>query len=90
MVNKKISDLSCDKSAFNNTKVTYELALKHIGYNSETKFDRQPSTTRNRTRKNCWLYPLFRQKVKTNIGKIYFELVRKNAPKIIDLEKYSA
>ena len=28
MVNKRISDSPCDESAFNNAKVTYELALK--------------------------------------------------------------
>ena len=48
MVNKRISDLSCDESAFNNAKVTYELALKYSGYKSEMKFDRQQSTRKNR------------------------------------------
>ena len=45
---KTISDLSCDGSTFNNEKVIYELALKHSGYKSETKFYRQTSTRRNR------------------------------------------
>ena len=40
MVNKRILDLSCGESAFNNAKVSYELALKHRGYKSEMKFDR--------------------------------------------------
>ena len=54
LVNKKISDLSCDESAFNNAKVTYELALKHSGYKTEMKFDQQPSRRRNRNRKIIW------------------------------------
>ena len=48
MVNKRISHLSCDESAFNNAKVTYELPLKHSGYKSEMKLDRQPSTRRKK------------------------------------------
>ena len=39
MVNKTISDLSCDENTFNNAKVTDEVALKHSGYESEMKFD---------------------------------------------------
>ena len=52
MVNKRMSDLSCDEAkhliTFDNAKVTYELALKHSGYKSKMKFDRQPSTRRNK------------------------------------------
>ena len=81
MVNKRISDLSCDESVFNNAKVTYALALKYSGYNSKMKFDRQPSTWRNRNRKIIWFNPPFSQNVKTNIGKLFFKLMRKNFPK---------
>ena len=35
MVDKTISDLYCDESTFNNTKVNCELVLKHSGYKSE-------------------------------------------------------
>ena len=38
-VNKRISDLFCDGSAFDNAKVIYELASKHSGYKKEMKFD---------------------------------------------------
>ena len=48
MVYKRILYLSCDESAFNNAKVIYELGLKHNGYKNEMRFDRQPSTKRNR------------------------------------------
>ena len=54
MFNKRNSDLSCDESAFNNAKVFYKLLLKHNGYKSEIKFDRQPSTRRIRNRKIIW------------------------------------
>ena len=78
MVNKRISDLSCHKGTFKN--VTYKLALKHNGYNSEMKFDQQLSTRRNRNR-NIWFNPPFSQNVKTNIEKLFFKLVLKNFPK---------
>ena len=81
MVNKRISDSSCDESAFNNAKVMYVLVLKHSGYEREMKFDRQPPTRRNRNRKIIWFNPPFSQNVETNLGKFFFKLVRKNFPK---------
>ena len=45
------------------------------------KFDLQPSAWRNRNKKIIWFNPLFSQNVKTNIGKLFFKLVRKNFPK---------
>ena len=44
------------------------------------KFDRQPSTKRNRNRKIIWFNPPFSQNVETNTGKLFFKLVRKNSP----------
>ena len=87
MVSKRFSDLSCNESAFNNVNVTYELALKHSGYKNEIKFDRQPSTRRNRNRKIIYFNPPFSQNVKTNIGKLFFKLVRKNFSKNHRLRK---
>ena len=57
MVNKRISDLPFDESAFNNAKVIYELALKHSGCKSKMEFDHKPSTRRNRNRKIIWFNP---------------------------------
>ena len=45
------------------------------------KFNRQPSTRRNRNRIIIWFHPPFRRNVKTNIGKLFLKLVRKNFPK---------
>ena len=55
MVNKRISDLYCDESAFNNARVIYELALKQSGHNSKMKFERQPTTRINRIRQIIWI-----------------------------------
>ena len=73
MVNKRISDLSCDESS-------YELTLKHSGYKSQMKF--QQSARRNRNRKIIWFNPPFSQNVNSNIGKLFFKLVGKNFAKI--------
>ena len=80
MFNKIISDLSCDESAFNNAKVTYELALKHSRYKSEIKYDRQPSARRNRD-------PPCSLNVKTSNEKLFLKLVRKNFPKSYRIRK---
>ena len=71
MVYKRILYLSCDESASNNAKLIYELGLKHNGYKNEMRFDRQPSTKRNREIKINWFNPPFSQNMKPNIGKLF-------------------
>ena len=51
MVNKRISDLSCDERVFNNATIIYKLVLKHSGYKSKIKFNHQLSAKRNKNRK---------------------------------------
>ena len=88
LVNKRISNLSCEKKTFNNAKLICESALKQSEYKSTIKFDPRLSTKRNSKRKMIWFKPLLTQNVTTNIQKLLFRLVRKNFPKNLDFEKY--
>ena len=78
---KSNSDLSGDESAFNNAKVTYESVLKHSGYKREMKFDRQPSTRRNRNRKislKNQFNPPFSQNVRLTLENFFSNQCAKN------------
>lgn len=78
MINKRTSDLSCNKEEFDKFQTVYETALKDSGYFSSMSFDdsNTQNTRRNRNRKFLWFNPSYDQNVKTNIGKWFINLVR--------------
>ena len=74
MINKRLSDLSCNEDEFKKAKPLYENALKESGYKAEMKYETSENTNnRNRHRKIIWFNPTFSQSVKTNIGKIFLK-----------------
>ena len=88
MINKRLSDLSCNEDEFKRAKPLYENALKESGYKAKMKYETSENTnSRNRQRKILWFNPPFSQSVNTNIGKIFLKLVRKYFPKHHKLHK---
>ena len=88
MVNKRLSDLSCNEEEFNKAKPLYENALKGSGFNTSIKYAKdEAKSNRNRNRKIIWFNPPFSQNVKTNIGKTFIKLVKKHFPKHHKLSK---
>ena len=88
MINKRLSDLSCNEDEFKRAKPLYENALKEGGYKAEMKYETSENTNnRNRQRKILWFNPPFSQSVKTNIGKVFLKLVRKHFPRHHKLHK---
>ena len=82
MINKRISDLSCNKEEFDKVKSVYESALKDSGHFSSMSYNSNTQNARrNRNRKVIWFNPPYSQNVKTNIGKLFIKLVRKHFPK---------
>ena len=72
MVNKRISDLSCDKDEFDKAKDVYELAFKENGHNATFKYEptkQNSKRKRNRQRNILWYNPPYNLQVKTNIVK---------------------
>ena len=59
--------------AFNNSKVTYELFLKHSGYKSKMKFDREPSTRRNRNERSFGLTLRSKKKLRLILENSFFK-----------------
>ena len=71
MINKEISDLSCNKEEFDKVKSAYQSALKDSGHFSLMSYnnDNTQNAQRNRNSKVIWFNPPYSQNVKTNIGK---------------------
>ena len=63
--------------AFNNAKVTYELSLKHSGHKSKMKFDRQPSTRRNRNERSFGLTLRSKKKLRLIFENYLYKLAEK-------------
>ena len=88
MVNKRLSDLSGNEGEFNKAKPLYENALKDNGFNGSVKYAKDKAkSNRNKNRKIIWFNPPFSQSVKTNIGKTFIKLFKKNFPKHHKLKK---
>ena len=82
MINKRISNLSCNEHEFNKAKPLYESALKSSGFNYSMKFEAPvENARRNRNRKVIWFNPPYSLNVKTNIGKVFLKLLKKHFPR---------
>ena len=83
MINKRISDLSCNKEEFDKIKSVYESALKDSGHFSSMSYNNSntQNARRNRNKKVIWFNPPYSQNVETNIGKLFIKLVSKHFPK---------
>ena len=78
MINRRISDLSCDREEFTKAKGQYEDALQSSGFKPELEFNPTRTVPKNRNRKVIWFNPPYSSCVKTNVGKKFLSLVRKH------------
>ena len=78
MINKRLECLSSNRGAFNAEKELYQEALIKSKYAHCLKYQEQPKRKkRNRKRKTIYYQPPFCNTVKTKIGKLFLNLVRK-------------
>ena len=77
MINRRISDLSCNEEEFNKAKGQYEASLSNSGHESTLKYDVRRTPRRNRNRKVIWFNPPFNSCVRTNVGKQFLKLIKK-------------
>ena len=78
MVSKRIADLSCNEDEFAKAKAPYVAALTKSGYSSTFEYSEPTTRKRTRNRKVLWFNPPFSKSVKTNVGKLFLNLVRKH------------
>ena len=81
MINRRLSELSCDKNEFDKAKGIYEKALNESDFNTKLSYQNKPSERKNRNRKIIWFNPPYNESVKTNIGKQFLKLVKKHFPR---------
>ena len=87
-LNKRLSDLSCNKEEFDKAEPLHQKSLHESGYKTSMSYAQtEVKNSRNRSRNIIWFNPPFTQNVKTNIGKMFLKLVKKHFPKHHRLHK---
>ena len=90
-INKRISETSCNERIFNEAKSLYEEDLKNSGFSANLIHENTKETNTDnkvkRERKIIWFNPPFLLNVKTNIGKMFFKILKKRFPKSNQLSK---
>ena len=82
MINKGLSDLSCNEEEYEKAKPLYETALNESGSKKALTYTKTTNVNnRNRARNIIWFNPPHSQNVKTNIGKALIKLVKKHFPR---------
>ena len=80
-VQDRLSILSSTNEEFERAAPPYKEALKKAGYNEDIKYQKPTSGQRkNRGRKKLWFNPPFSLTVKTNITKMYADIINKAFP----------
>ena len=91
MIERRISDISCNKDAFDKVKDVYNDALKKSGHKHTLNYQEKssaPATNKKRRRRAIiWFNPPYNDNVKTNIGKKFFKILHKNFPPGHELHK---
>lgn len=95
-ISRRLTDLSCSETAFEDAAPMYNAALKASGYAENVMYDQTRKVPhahtrlerkRSRRRKVTWFNPPFSRHVKTNIGRKFLILVKKHFPKDHKLHK---
>ena len=85
-IEKRLSNISCDKKTFNEAAKHYQSALTQacythkLNYNPSNTIPEQRST-KKRKRRIIWFNPPYSRNVSTNIGKYFLSLIAKYFPK---------
>ena len=75
-INKRLSNISSDKNAFDSAVPPYQEALQKSGYNFKLQYNPQPSKPkRSRSRNIIWFNPPYNSTVSTNIGYKFLQAV---------------
>ena len=82
MINKRLSDLSCNEEEYEKAKPLYETALNESGYKTTLTYTKTTNVNnRNRAHNIMWFNSPYSQNVKINIEKAFLKLVKKHFPR---------
>ena len=80
-IESRLSSLSSSEEIFNDSVISYQDALDKSGYKHKLKYKANIDTVSNkkqRKRNIIWFNPPYSKNVKTNIGKIFLNLIKKH------------
>ena len=81
MVKRRLQNISCNETVFNNAKTLYEDALRRSGFQPSLNYDNGSPTQRKKRKRNItWFNPPFSQTIKTHISRKFLLLVDKHFP----------
>ena len=90
-INRRLSALSSDEKSFSSIVTIYQEALTKSAYEHKLAYkppqQTQKRNTRSRRRVNLYFNPPYSITVKTNVGKIFLQLIDKHFPKSNHLNK---
>ena len=79
MINKRLSELSCNKYEFDKAKVLKEKLLQESGYETSISYAQtEVKTSKNRSRNIIWFNTPFSQNAKINIGQMFLKLIKED------------
>ena len=89
MIEKRLSQIFCDKPEFQRAIPMYEQALQASGHHQKLQFQQEQTNQRRRTRKRniTWFNPPYNDLVRTNVEKRFFYLLEKHFPPRHQLHK---
>ena len=82
-IESRLSSLSSSEETFNDSVIPYQDAFDKSGYKHKLKYKANIDTVSNkkqRKRNIIWFNPPCSKNVKTNIGKIFLNLIKNNFP----------
>ena len=90
-ISKRLTSISCNENVFDRNIGIYITVLKISGFDQTLTYDEldEPTSgsfneeskqTRKRKQNIIWYNPPYSMNVKTNVGKIFFKLLRKHFP----------
>ena len=82
MIEKRVSNISYDKKEFTKSKKYYEDALKKSGFTGRMSYqpNKEEVPKADKRRKIIWFNPPFSKNVRTNVGKMFIQMVKKHIP----------
>ena len=82
MINKRISQLSCNTDEFHKAMPLYQEAMAKSCYKNNMKYidckNNQSKNNNKRKRNILWFNPPYNDQIQTNIGKIFLRLIEKH------------
>ena len=94
MIENRLSNLSSGEKEFNDSKDIYQKALNDAGYTEQIKYKQEIEKDtsnqvqkRKRKRKIMWFTPPFNKEVKSNITKLFIQILERCFPQGNTLRK---